>query len=54
MKSLYSRDLDDDKFVETALLGQADVLVSGDSDLLDLGSVDGLMILSSRECWERL
>lgn len=50
----HSRDPDDDKFVETALLGQADVIVSGDNDLLDLGSIDGLLILSPRECWERL
>ncbi|UJS22555.1 putative toxin-antitoxin system toxin component, PIN family [Thiothrix winogradskyi] len=52
-KPSYSRDPDDDKFVETALLGQADLLVSGDSDLLDLESVDGLPILSPRACWEQ-
>lgn len=52
-KATYSRDTDDDKFVETALLGQADVLVSGDSDLLDLIVVEGIPILSPRECWEQ-
>lgn len=51
-KPSYSRDSDDDKFVETALVGQADVLVSGDSDLLDLKSVDGMPILSPRACWD--
>jgi putative PIN family toxin of toxin-antitoxin system len=52
-KSGYSRDPDDDKFVEVALLGQAELLVSGDSDLLDLKSVDGIPILSPRACWEQ-
>jgi uncharacterized protein len=31
----FSRDPDDDKFVWTALLGDADWLVSGDADLLE-------------------
>jgi putative PIN family toxin of toxin-antitoxin system len=53
-KAHYSRDPDGDKFVETALVGQADVLVSGDSDLTDLAMVGGIPILSPRECWERM
>lgn len=53
-KPSYSRDPDDEKFVETALVGQADVLVSGDSDLLDLKSVDGMPILSPRACRDLL
>lgn len=42
----HSRDPDDDKFIHTALAGEADVLVSGDRDLLDLGRVGELQILS--------
>ncbi|WP_296805255.1 putative toxin-antitoxin system toxin component, PIN family [Thiocapsa sp.] len=34
----FSRDPDDDKFVWTALVGDADWLVSGDADLLDLAT----------------
>lgn len=49
----YSRDPDDDKFVELALLGQAEVLISGDNDLLDLAEIEGLSILSPRGYWER-
>lgn len=42
----HSRDPDDDKFIHAALAGEADVLVSGDRDLLDLGRVGELLILS--------
>lgn len=35
----FSRDPDDDKFGWTALVGDADWLVSGDADRLDLASV---------------
>lgn len=52
-KKCYSRDPDDDKFIETARIGQADFLISGDSDLLDLGAVDDIPILSPRQCWEK-
>ena len=36
-----SRDLKDDKFLATAVLGQADYVVSEDRDLLDLGECQG-------------
>jgi len=42
----HSRDASDDKFIHTALIGSADLLVSGDRDLVDLGSVSGLSILA--------
>jgi len=41
----YSRDRDDDKFIATALAGNAEVIVSGDSDLLVLLNVNGIRIL---------
>lgn len=47
-------DPDDDKFVESALIGHADVIVSGDRHLLDLGTVEGIPILSPRQFLRRL
>jgi uncharacterized protein len=40
--------------VATALAGQADVLVSGDSDLLDVADQAPLPILAPRAFWELL
>ena len=42
----FCRDADDDKFLHLALAGAARVIVSGDKDLLDLGQVDTVQILS--------
>jgi uncharacterized protein len=44
--SSFSRDRDDDKFVQTALNGEARWLVSGDADLLCLGSVQSVQIMT--------
>ena len=41
-----SRDPDDDKFLEVAVNGRADVIVSGDGDLLDLNPFRGIAILT--------
>lgn len=46
----YSRDSDDDKFIDTAQAAGAQVLVSGDADLTDLKSAAGFPILTPREC----
>lgn len=43
------RDSDDDKFLEVALAGDADYVVSGDRDLLDLGSYRGTDIVAPHE-----
>jgi len=48
-----SRDADDDKFLALAVMGQADALISGDSDLLELGSHEGIPILSPGEFLQR-
>jgi len=40
-----SRDADDDKFLSLAVTGQADAIISGDNDLLDLVSHQGIPIL---------
>ena len=39
------RDPDDDKFLEVALAGKADVIVSGDDDLLVLDPFEGIPIV---------
>ena len=39
------RDPKDNKFLEAALAGQADCIVSGDTDLLDLTPFEGIPIL---------
>ena len=41
-----SHDPDDDKFLEVAINGRADVIVSGDGDLLDLDPSRGIAILA--------
>ncbi len=42
------RDPDDDKFLETAINGEADCIVTGDADLLALDPFNGLRILTPR------
>lgn len=42
---LGCRDPGDDKFLETALLGHADCLISGDQDLLVMSPFSGIPIL---------
>ena len=42
------RDHDDDKYLEAAVGGQAQALVSGDKDLLVLKDIHGIPILSPR------
>ena len=41
-----SRDPNDDKFLEAALNGRVDVIVSGDQDLLELNPFRGIAILT--------
>jgi len=47
-------DPDDDKFLEAAVAGNVDYLVSGDQHLLDLGSFRGIDIVDPRTFYERL
>ncbi len=42
-------DPSDEKFLAAALDGDADVIVSGDSDLLNLGSFQNIVILTARQ-----
>ncbi len=41
-----SRDADDNKFIETAILGNCTYIVSGDKDLLDIGAYQSVAILT--------
>lgn len=41
------RDSDDDKFIECAIAGEADYLVSGDKDLCEMGSYDDIEIITA-------
>lgn len=48
------RDPDDEWIIASALRAQADILVSGDKDLLVLKSVQNLPILDPRGFWQHL
>lgn len=43
------RDPKDDKFLEVAINGQADAIITGDSDLLELHPFLGIPILSPKQ-----
>ena len=43
-----SEDPDDDKYFAAALAGQATLVVSGDPDLLSVGSHEGIRVVSPR------
>jgi uncharacterized protein len=49
-----SRDADDDKFLALAATGQAGAIISGDRDLLDLGSHEGIPVLTPMQFLQRL
>jgi putative PIN family toxin of toxin-antitoxin system len=49
-----SRDPDDDRVIACAVVGRADVIVSGDKDLLALGQVGRIPILTAAAFLERL
>jgi uncharacterized protein len=51
--SVVRRDPDDDKFLECAVGGRAECLVTGDRDLLDLGSYRRVQILTVRDFLEK-
>ena len=48
------RDLDDAFVLASAVNGHADVLVTGDKDLLDVAASVSLPILNPRDCWQLL
>jgi len=48
------RDKDDIVIISTALNGNAEIFVTGDKELLELGIVQSLQIVSPRMFWEAL
>ncbi len=49
-----SRDPDDDQVIACAIAAHADLIVSGDRDLLDLGHAHGIPILDASTVVERI
>lgn len=47
-----SRDADDDYLLAQAIIGRADFIVTGDRDLLVLGHIEGIPIVTPRRFWE--
>lgn len=48
------RDMEDPWIIACALQAQVHYFVTGDVELLDLGMVDKLPIISPRTCWDKL
>lgn len=49
-----SRDPDDDQVIACALAAAADAIVSGDADLLTLGSHQGIPVLTAAQALDRI
>lgn len=49
-----ARDPDDDHVIACAIAAQADFIVSGDHDLLDLGQYQGIAILNASDALVRI
>jgi len=49
-----SRDPDDDKFLALAVIGRADAIISGDRDLLELVTHEGIPILTPAQFMQRV
>jgi len=52
--SLPIADADDIPIVACAIAAQADVFVTGDKALLDLGEIDNIPLVSARQFWLQL
>lgn len=52
--TVWVRDPDDAMVLASAIAGAADVLVTGDKDLLSVADGAPLLIMSPRDAWERL
>ena len=48
------RDPKDDMFLELAVSGNANIIISGDKDLLDLNPFQGIQIISPKEFIEQI
>ena len=52
--NLPIKDTEDPWIIACALHANVEAFVTGDAELLGLGKVDKLPIISPRECWQRL
>lgn len=48
------KDADDIPILACAIASRADVFVTGDKDLLGLGAIENIPILSPRQIWQKL
>ncbi len=48
------KDTDDVVILSSALEGKADLFITGDKEILDLGKVQDMTIVSPRKFWEKL
>ncbi|MBI2357787.1 MAG: putative toxin-antitoxin system toxin component, PIN family [Deltaproteobacteria bacterium] len=48
------QDQDDLSILSAAISAGAAVFVTGDKEILDIGQIENLAILSPRQCWEKL
>lgn len=54
LPDIWIRDKDDLIILSSALNGNTDLFVTGDKELLDVGKVENMEIVSPRMFWERL
>ena len=52
--NLPIKDVDDPWIIACALQANVEAFVTGDAELLGLGKVDKLPMISPRECWQKL
>ena len=53
-RSIPIKDADDIRILACAIAGKADAFVTGDKELLDLGRIGNVAIVSPRELWRQL
>jgi len=54
LPTIQIQDQDDLPILSAAISAGADVFVTGDKEILDIGRIDKLAILSPRQFWEKL
>jgi predicted nucleic acid-binding protein len=54
LPSVEIQDQDDLPILSAAISAEADVFVTGDKEILDIGRIEKLAILSPRQFWEKL
>jgi putative PIN family toxin of toxin-antitoxin system len=52
--SIITEDPDDNRVLECAMAGRADIIVSGDRHVLKLGGYEGIIILTARQFMDRI